>query len=426
MPTVLIGVGGGIAAYKAVTLVREFRRHGWDTYVLPTAAALKFVGAPTWQELSENPVSADVFSVTGPGHIELARRADLIVVAPATADLIARLRVGMADDLLTATVLASKAPLMLSPAMHTQMWLNPATVDNVAVLRGRGVEVMEPDEGALSSGDQGAGRLPDPEAIFASAEGFWREQAESAGPAPAGFSAPAEQDEKRFSVRLPLDGRTVVITAGGTQEAIDPVRYVGNRSSGHQGISLVLAALAQGAKVRLIAAPMTAAIPVADRLEVTRVTSAAQMAAAVYQHAPEADILIMAAAVADFTPVDVAERKIKKSAETESFTLEMRRTEDILATVSASSSRPPVLIGFGAETGSREEVYALGAEKSLAKGADLLAVNEVGPTTGFGNVPNTLMYFNAAGYAIGGATGTKDEVAADLLKRAIELLPEKD
>lgn len=428
--TVVVGVAGGIAAYKGAILVREFRKHDWTVHVVPTRAALNFVGKTTWEELSENPVATDVFSPIGPGHVELARRADLIVVAPTTADLLARIRAGRADDLLTTTILASSAPVLLAPAMHSQMWANPATVENVDVLRSRGYNILEPDRGPLSSGDEGVGRLPDPLEIFARAQEVSRAaDAENSGQ-PTGFcvvdSGPDEGDVLMSTVEGPLAGVHVVITAGGTQEPIDPVRFVGNRSSGHQGMALVRAALDLGAEVTLVAAATTAPIPASPRVQVVRVESASEMARAVYDLLDDTDVLIMAAAVADFTPVEVAGAKIKKTPDAGGLVIEMRRTEDILATVAQGPRRPAVLIGFGAETGSREQVLAFGSRKAQAKGADLLAVNEVGNGTGFGNVPNTLVYFDAQGDPVGGATGSKDAVATDLLERAVEILEGKD
>ena len=412
-PVAIVGVGGGIAAYKVGYLVRFLRKEGWEVHVLPTRSALRFVGEPTWRELSENPVTTDVFSAEGPGHIHLANRADLIVVAPATANIIAKIRAGIADDMLTTTIAASAAPLVLAPAMHTQMWESAATQENIAVLQARGVHVIKPESGSLSSGDAGLGRLPDPEAIGADALRVWEQtQIELA----------ARQSERE----LALSGRRVVITAGGTQEPIDPVRYVGNRSSGTQGISLVNAALDQGAEVTLIAAAMSTPIPTHPRLTVVHAATASDLATSVRSEVGHSDALIMAAAVADFTPISVSDVKIKKTATTEELVLTLHRTEDILASVAKSPQRPSALIGFGAETGSRAQVEHLGSRKARAKGCDLLAVNQVGNGIGFGDVPNTLVYFNAAGEIVGETSGSKDQVAADLISRVAELLRKKD
>lgn len=420
----------GIAAYKTATLVREFDKNGWDVHVVPTRASLNFVGEATWQELSGNPVTCEVFSSTGSGHVRLAKEADLIVVAPATADFLGRLRAGLADDLLTTTILASPAPVVLAPAMHTQMWTNPATVDNVAVLRARGYHVLDPDRGALSSGDEGVGRMPDPQQVFTKALEVARESSEPSRQSPAGFHVPTAGEthskDRSATTAAPLRGRRVVITAGGTQEAIDPVRFIGNRSSGHQGTALVRAAAALGAEVTLVAASVTAPIPASPNVQVVRVNSSADMAREVYARLDDADVLIMAAAVSDFTPVAPAEQKIKKEGDGDGLKVELRRTEDILATVARSERRPAVLIGFGAETGSKTQVLDFGAQKARAKGADLLAVNQVGDGLGFGNVPNTLVYFDANGKAVGGATGSKDAVAADLLQHAVAMLRDEE
>ena len=412
-PVVVVGVGGGIAAYKIGYLVRFFRKNGWEVHVLPTASALRFVGEPTWRELSENPVTTDVFSAVGPGHVHLAGAADLIVVAPATANLVAKLRAGIADDMLTTTIAASAAPLVLAPAMHTQMWESGATQENIQVLKDRGAHVIEPETGSLSSGNEGPGRLPDPVAIGEEALRVW------------------ESDKVRMGRLhtvddLDLSGRHVVITAGGTQEPIDPVRYVGNRSSGKQGVALVNAALARGADVTLIRAAMSAQVPTDPRLTVISALTAEEMAKSVAQVLTDADALIMAAAVADFTPESVSEDKIKKTPTTEQLELRLRRTQDILASVAASPDRPQALVGFGAETGSRSRVELLGSQKAQAKGCDLLAVNQVGHDVGFGDVPNTLIYFNDAGQIVGETSGSKDQVAADLISRVVAHLRKKD
>lgn len=404
--TVVVGVGGGIAAYKTAYLVRHFRKQGWDVHVVPTASALEFVGKATWEELSENPVDSKVFADVGPGHVRLARRADLIVVAPTTANLLAKFRSGIVDNLLTATVLASPAPLVLAPAMHTQMWLNPATQENVATLRSWGVTILEPDAGDLSSGDSGLGRLPDPVWIAEQALKVWH-------------ASTAEGEQ-------PLDGKTITITAGGTKEPIDPVRYIGNRSSGHQGVALAEAALDLGAQVNLVAASMEVAAPEHERLRLISAESAAEMLSVVDDQLLNSDALIMAAAVADFTPVTPAQEKIKKTADMESLTVELSRTTDILASVTHGSHRPQVVVGFGAETGSWDRVLELGAAKARSKAADLLAVNRVGANTGFGNVPNKLVYFDAAGQIVGETSGSKSEVARDLMRRVAELLQQKD
>ncbi|WP_099332013.1 bifunctional phosphopantothenoylcysteine decarboxylase/phosphopantothenate--cysteine ligase CoaBC [Actinomyces minihominis] len=406
-PTVVIGIGGGIAAYKVAFVVRDFRRAGWKVHVIPTESALNFVGANTWSELSENPVTTSVFSAVGPGHIELARRADLIVIAPTTANLLAKIRSGIADDLLTTVVAASAAPVLLAPAMHTQMWLNPATQENVQVLRDRDFTVLDPATGELSSGDTGPGRLPDPAVITEAALALWNHH-------------------QQRSEEGALTGRRVVITAGGTEEALDPVRFLTNRSSGYQGVALAQAALDLGAEVVLIRAAMTAPLPTGKRLTVIEARSAGDMATAVHRAVEDADVLVMAAAVADFTPSQFSSSKIKKTGDSDTLTLQLSRTEDILAAVARSANRPAALVGFGAETGSKAEVLEFGAVKARAKKADLLAVNQVGEGIGFGDVPNTLLFFDSDGILTGETSGSKDQVAADLLSRVIDILKEKD
>lgn len=406
--TILVGVSAGIAAYKIGYAVRAFVRAGYDVHVLPTRESLNFVGASTWAELTGNHVATSVFDEGGPGHIELARRCDLFVVAPATANTIASLRAGIGNDMLTTTALATTAPMVVFPAMHTQMWLNPATQDNIATLTSRGIAVVPPVEGDLSSGDSGLGRLPEPEEIARLALEILRES------------------QSRSSAEQPLAGRHVVITAGGNQEPIDPVRYIGNRSSGTQGIALADAALDLGATVTLIHGAVSVPLPKPSRqLRVVSAPTSAQMHDAVLGHLDDADALIMAAAVADFTPQEVQASKIKKNADTDNLVLHLGRTEDILKAVSTAANRPTVLVGFGAETGTNSEVLNLGRQKALAKGADLLAVNRVGHEVGFGEVDNTLTFFDAAGQVVGAASGTKSKIARDLMDRVTQLFREK-
>ena len=407
-PTILVGVGAGIAAYKVAFVVRALRKAGAEVHVIPTPRSREFVGFTTWRELSENPVEASVFGNEGPGHIRLAREADLILLAPATANMLARMRVGMADDLLTATVLASSAPVLACPAMHSQMWNSPATQENIATLKSRGWAILEPESGALSSGDTGVGRLPEPEVI--------------ADRALAMLGLPDNAD-------LGASRGHVVITAGGTREPLDPVRFLGNRSTGAQGVALAQSALDAGFQVTLIQANVDSSrlesLRREHRLHVESAGSAQEMLDAVTQLLPETDILIMAAAVADFQAASVQSQKIKKIDGQDQATLTLAKTPDILATVSGSGERPKVLIGFGAETGDEYQVLNLGAEKAIRKGADLLAVNAVGTSIGFGDVDNKVTYFDAAGKIIGSAEGTKRDVATDLVGRAAELLTER-
>ncbi|QDB80736.1 bifunctional phosphopantothenoylcysteine decarboxylase/phosphopantothenate--cysteine ligase CoaBC [Georgenia sp. 311] len=388
---VLLGVTGGIAAYKAVLVLRALREAGHRVRVIPTAAALEFVGRPTWEALSGEPVTTSVFDgATEVDHVALGRSADLVVVAPATADLLARAASGRADDLLTTTLLTVTAPVLLAPAMHTEMWLHPATVANVATLRARGVTVLEPDSGRLTGTDSGPGRLPEPATITAAA-----------------LALLAPQD---------LAGRTVVVTAGGTREPLDPVRFLGNRSSGRQGVEIAVEAARRGARVRLIAASVDAsarALAAHPAVEVTDVETTAELAAAVDDATADADVLVMAAAVADFRPRTTAERKIKKG-EGAPEVLDLVQNPDILATVAARPRDHLVVVGFAAETGDPDEVLELGRAKARRKGADLLAVNAVGKGRGFGDVDNAVTVLGPDGAAVGAAAGTKHDVARGL------------
>lgn len=398
--TVVVGVGGGVAAYKAAALVRDITRAGHLVRVIPTPAALEFVGAATWEALSGGPVFTGVFEAGGADHVEIARTADLIVIAPATADLIARMRVGMANDLLTTTVLAAHCPVVIAPAMHTAMWEHPATQDNCRVLAERGVHIIDPIEGALSSGDRGKGRMPEADEIALRALAYL----------PDMNTAVAD-----------LVGRRILITAGGTHEAIDPVRFIGNHSSGRQGIALARCAQARGAQVTLVSANIdTALLP--DGITIVPVTSAADMEEAVTSRLAQADAVIMAAAVADYRPIAPAQMKLKKSEETDVPQILLERTPDILAGITGSDHRPACVVGFAAETGTPEQVLAFGQEKARRKGADLLVVNPVGEGRGFGDVPNDVHFLSRDGEVIGTAAGSKDDVACAICDRVSAIL----
>ncbi|MDP9219684.1 MAG: bifunctional phosphopantothenoylcysteine decarboxylase/phosphopantothenate--cysteine ligase CoaBC [Actinomycetota bacterium] len=376
-PRVVLGVAGGIAAYKVVSLLRLLTDSGHDVHVVPTRAALEFVGAPTWAALSGHPVSTEVWDRAHEvPHVRLGREADLVVVAPATADLLARAAHGLADDLLTSTLLTATCPVLLAPAMHTEMWEHPATRANVATLRGRGAQVVEPASGRLTGADTGPGRLPEPEELFA-----------------ACLAALGSR-----GARLDLAGRTVVVSAGGTREPLDPVRYLGNRSSGKQGLALACTAAARGAKVTLVAANLDRAV-VEDGIagvDVVPVGTALELRAAVLAAAEQADIVVMAAAVADFRPAAYTDHKIKKLDQTQdpdqtaAPTIELVRNPDVLAELvqrrAAGHAVPgQVLVGFAAETGDATgDVLALGRAKLARKGCDLMVVNEVGVATTFG------------------------------------------
>lgn len=393
MSRILLGVAGGIAAYKAVHLLRLLREAGHRVRVVPTAAALEFVGVATWEAISGEPVRVGVFEgATEVDHVALGREAELVVVAPATANLLARAAAGMSDDLLAATLLTARCPVLLAPAMHTEMWEHPATRANVATLRERGVHVLDPAVGRLTGADTGAGRLPEPEVIAAAALGLLREQ--------------------------DLAGRHLVISAGGTREALDPVRYLGNRSTGRQGVALAEAAAARGARVSLVAAGVESALlPRHPRITVTGVESATELAAEVRAAGGDADAIIMAAAVADYRPAERLEHKMKKQAGAGSREIELVENPDILASLAVD--RPAagqVVVGFAAETGDDAgTVLDHGRAKALRKRADLLAVNEVGTARGFGDVPNTVTILGAEGEVLASASGSKADVAHALL-----------
>lgn len=393
---ILLGVCGGIAAYKAAGLLRLFTEAGHDVRVVPTRSSLEFVGRATWEALSGHPVTTGVFDdVPAVEHVRLGQSADLVVVAPATADLLARAAAGRADDLLTASLLIARCPILLVPAMHTEMWQHPATRANVATLRGRGVHVLEPDVGRLTGADSGPGRLPEPTAIAASA-----------------LALVVPQD---------LTGRTVVVSAGGTREPVDPVRFLGNRSSGRQGVALAAAARRRGADVVLVAANLAVAAPYG--VTVVPVESAAELRTAVRAAAAGADVVVMAAAVADFRPSAPSVHKIKKS-DSGPAPIELTQNPDVLAELAGERLRPgQVLVGFAAETGDATgDVLHHGRAKALRKGADLLVVNEVGPDRGFGVGHNEVTLLDVRGETVATAAGTKDEVADAVWDAVVPLL----
>jgi phosphopantothenoylcysteine decarboxylase/phosphopantothenate--cysteine ligase len=387
---ILLGVGGGIAAYKAVELLRLLAESGHDVIVVPTESALRFVGAPTWAALSHHPVTTDVWSgAEDVPHVRLGREADLVVVAPATADLLARTAHGLADDLLTNTLLTARCPVLLAPAMHTEMWEHPATVDNVARLRQRGLIVLDPATGRLTGADSGPGRLPEPAEIAALAD--------------------------LLLIRpdaLPTDlvGRHVVVSAGGTREAIDPVRFLGNASSGRQGHALAMVAAARGAAVTLVTANTALADPSGST--VVRVTSAHELRDAVLKAAPDADVVVMAAAVADFRPVTAADHKIKRTDDNPD-PIPLVRNPDVLAELVAVRRPGQLLVGFAAETGDDTgDVLAHGRMKLARKGCDLLVVNDVGSGRAFGRPDNAAVILDSDGGELPVARGPKAALAA--------------
>lgn len=393
----------------------------------PTKAAEKFVGLETWRELSENPTATDVFDAPI-SHVHLARKADLVVVAPATADLLAKMRAGLAPDLLTNVLLASDAPRVVAPAMHTNMWQNPATQENIETLKKWGTHVVAPVSGALSSGDTGAGRMAEPEEIFDFALEVARKErvVSEAGVAEVAEDKATRTEALNIGEPEPLAGKHVVVTAGGTRENLDPVRFLGNRSTGAQGIAIAEAALAAGATVSLIHGAVEVTLPEHENLKVSQALSTKELQSAVEASLEDADALVMAAAVADFTPKTESDGKIKKTEGEDSLTLELKKTPDILAGVSSHPLRPSVLVGFGAETGTLDEVLELGRAKARRKGADLLAVNRVGRNVGFGSVPNTLHYVDADGEKWGEVSGSKSDVAEDLVGRISEMLKDRE
>ena len=403
---VVLGVSGGIAAYKACELLRRFTESGFAVTVVPTESALRFVGAATWEALSGRPVSTSVWDdVESVSHVRLGQQADLVVVAPATADLLARAACGRADDLLTATLLTARCPVVMAPAMHTEMWEHPATRANVATLRERGVVVLDPATGRLTGKDTGPGRLPDPAEIFSTSLEVL---------SGAGGSADA------------LRGRSVVVSAGGTREHLDPVRYLGNNSSGKQGYALARTAAARGATVTVVAANVD--LPDPAGVTVVPVTSTAELCEAVLAAARRCDAVVMAAAPADFRPAERAEHKIKKRPGAAAPVLDLVENPDILAALvaeRAASGAPtmPVLVGFAAETGDDEgDVVHHGRAKLRRKGCDLLVVNDVRGGAVFGADDNAAVILDSAGGERVIPAGPKAALAAAVWDRVSELL----
>ncbi|MEU2453561.1 MULTISPECIES: bifunctional phosphopantothenoylcysteine decarboxylase/phosphopantothenate--cysteine ligase CoaBC [unclassified Streptomyces] len=386
-PKVVLGVSGGIAAYKACELLRRLTESGHDVRVVPTAASLNFVGEATWSALSGNPASTEVWeSVHEVPHVRIGQSADLVVVAPATADMLAKAAHGLADDLLTNTLLTARCPVVFAPAMHTEMWEHPATQENVATLRRRGALVIEPAVGRLTGKDTGKGRLPDPEEIFEVCRHVLRRQ------------GAAEPD---------LAGRHVVISAGGTREPLDPVRFLGNRSSGKQGYALARTAVARGARVTLVAANTALADPAG--VDVVRVGTAVQLREAVLKAAADADAVVMAAAVADFRPAEYAGGKIKKKDGQDPAPVALVRNPDVLAEISADRARVgQVVVGFAAET---DDVLENGRAKLARKGCDLLVVNEVGESRTFGSEENEAIILASDGSETPVPYGPKEALA---------------
>jgi phosphopantothenoylcysteine decarboxylase/phosphopantothenate--cysteine ligase len=400
-PRVVLGVGGGIAAYKACEVLRRLTESGHDVRVVPTESALKFVGAATFEALSGNPVHSDVFTdVPSVPHVHIGQHADLVLVVPATADLLAKAAHGLADDLLTNTLLTARCPVLMVPAMHTEMWEHAATRDNVALLRSRGVVVTEPASGRLTGADTGKGRLADPAEIV---------------------------DLARLLLGRPdalprdLEGVRVVVSAGGTREPLDPVRYLGNRSSGKQGYALARTAVQRGAVVTLVSAH-TLALPEPAGAELVRAGTAAELRQAVHKHAVDADVIVMAAAVADFRPVVRAEYKIKKT-DRDPDPIALTRNADILAELVAARKPGQVIVGFAAETGDTgADVLEHARAKHKRKGCDLLVVNAVGEGRAFEVEDNAGWLLSTDGTERPIALGSKARLASEVWDAVVALL----
>jgi len=400
-PHVVLGVGGGIAAYKACEVLRGLTETDHDVRVVPTEAALRFVGAATFEALSGNPVHSGVFSdVPDVPHVRIGQTADLVLVVPATADLIAKAASGLADDLLTNTLLTARCPVLMAPAMHTEMWEHPATRDNVARLRSRGVIVTEPASGRLTGVDTGKGRLADPAEIV---------------------------DLARLLLGRPnalprdLAGLRVVVSAGGTREPLDPVRFLGNRSSGKQGYALARTAVQRGATVTLVSAH-TLALPEPAGAELVRVSTAEEMREAVHKSAADADVIVMAAAVADFRPSLRAEYKIKKT-DRDPDPIALTRNPDILAELVAVRTPGQVIVGFAAETGDTgADVLEHARAKHRRKGCDLLVVNAVGEGKAFEVEDNAGWLLSIDGTERPIALGSKSRMASEVWDAVVALL----
>ena len=409
---VVLGVSGGIAAYKACSLLRLFTEKGHDVTVVPTAAALRFVGAPTWAALSGKPVSTDVWTdVHEVPHVRIGQSVDLVVVAPATADLLAKAAHGLADDLLTNTLLTARCPVVFAPAMHTEMWEHPATRANVDTLRARGAHVIDPAEGRLTGKDTGAGRLPEPADLYAACLAIVQEPADVAGGTVAGS----------------MTGRTVVVSAGGTREPLDPVRFIGNRSSGKQGVAIAAAAARRGADVVLVAANVD--LPPPSGVKVVPVETTLELKEAVEAASQGADVVIMAAAPADFRPVTSSASKIKKSSDRgagpAALRLDLVENPDIVAGLVAArdGGTSPVIVSFAAETGDANgSVMDHARAKFARKGSDLQVVNEVGRDKTFGKDDNTVHLLTRGADEVVTVGPASKDVVAEAVLDAVERL----
>jgi phosphopantothenoylcysteine decarboxylase / phosphopantothenate---cysteine ligase len=394
-PRVVVGVAGGIAAYKAVGLVRELVTQGLNVTVIPTHSALKFVGLPTWEALSRNPVATDLFEgVSEVRHVALGQQADLVIVAPATAHTLASLAGGFAADLLGTTILATTAPVVLAPAMHTEMWENPAVQANVETLRSRGFHLIGPESGNLTGVDQGVGRMAEPADIAAFARSL--------------LAQPRQSQTK------------IVISAGGTREPLDPVRYIGNRSTGRMGVALAKAALQRGCDVTLVAAHLEVEPP--RGVKVVLVSTAEEMRVAMMAAQPGADIVVMAAAVADWVPAVVSDQKISKQDKESTWSPSLVRSPDIAAELGRHKPPGQLVVSFAAETSEDQNVRESRArEKLSAKSADVMVLNQVGQELGFGEVETAVtLFFDASPQSLH-LDGTKISVAERLLEVLLDL-----
>lgn len=412
---IVLGVTGGIAAYKAVFIARQLIESGHEVHVVPTDDALKFVGKPTWEAISRNTVTTSVHEdVPEVRHVALGQKADLIIVAPATANTIAKMVAGLADDLLGTTLLASRAPVVVAPAMHTEMWQHASTQHNITVLKERGVHVVGPDSGRLTGDDSGPGRMSEPRVIVAEALAF-------------------KSGSRSATIPQDLAGKRVLVTAGGTREPIDPVRFIGNRSSGKQGVAVALAAARRGARVQLVAANVSADVlgsAAGDPLiDIERVSTTSELQAATERAAAGCDVVCMVAAVADYRVAEVSdEKRRKEDAESEQMTLRLIENPDILRGLVEAREREPeragqIIVGFAAETGADQaEVLARGKRKVARKGADMLAVNTVSWSEGFETEDNSLIVLDGSGEVLVETSGPKTLVAEALIEEVANAL----
>ncbi|QIK62263.1 bifunctional phosphopantothenoylcysteine decarboxylase/phosphopantothenate synthase [Leucobacter viscericola] len=435
---IVLGVTGGIAAYKSVALARLLVEAGHEVHVVPTDDALRFVGKPTWEAISRHPVTTSVHEdVPEVRHVALGQRADLVVIAPATANTLARMTAGLADDLLGTTLLATRAPVLVAPAMHTEMWQHAATQDNVAILRRRGVLFIGPESGRLTGNDSGPGRMSEPEQIFARVAELLADSdsdslAQDLGGQDLGTQDPGAQNPEPTTALSadtsgPLAGLRILVSAGGTREPIDPVRFIGNRSSGRQGVAVAAAAAARGAKVVLLSANIDDSVlaEVADNpaVRVVPVGTAAELESAAHAGSAGAEVVIMAAAVSDYRVAGVSEEKIRKEDSDGPPTLTLLENPDILAGLVRDRRPGQVLVGFAAETAADEvELMERGRRKLARKGVDLLAVNSVGWSEGFESSDNTLHIIEASGALVERISGTKQQTADALLDAVAAVL----